>query len=757
MPPPTDEQLQLIKDFEPVLFFHGGDATVPAERFFPSDAKRYLEHCALWKASTPFLTLGDWENMPVVEANTLRALSNEGGVFLGKGLPSGPFDFLETPPDKECFLDLAGWEAPGSPFPSANRYANLDRIADLYNTDTDLNGSRFWYHAEFFDADRLRPLFNSALETGDTIIHFIDLFSGSNPFLIAPELICYYLFYPGHDEGLSGCPFVDQAKEFGSFAGDWTCVSILLDRPSPSADRAPKWIGLSNRNTGIIKVGDKEVRTGMRVLLWSAAEVFQETHPRLAVARGSHALYLTTEQPSVVGPLTSNDPTTGSCGLSEAPAGEIPPLPDDDTTVGDVFGVIGGVFVVIAKMVAGAGIGSILGPLGAAVGGISGLIAGALEESSGLDVVGVAPAGPSSPTVDTVNTSSGKVVHPKGMRPPDVDQSRSNDWQSEDNHIIDGRRYDSTVDREVQILWPGDPMYKGYTGRWGPRMESDPQTRRAGMRFPNFWLLFFDALVRNAHPSFVEFLTVGSGTWTVPTDWNNMNNSIECLGAGAGGTGARTDNNVGGSGGGGGAYAKSVNLNLTPGASVSYTVGAGSVAGTAAVGDTSNAAAGGDTWFNSASFPATGDACGARGASAHVGKAAGTAGQAASSYSTGPGAVTRSGGDGGSGGGAGVAAGGGGGGAAGPNGDGGSGAAASDATPGNGGTGDSGTTPSGANGTEWDAAHGSGGGGNGGAQAVGGNGGMFGAGGGGGGYVSAGVGRDGGKGADGLIVITYTP
>jgi hypothetical protein len=71
MPPPTDEQLQLIKDFEPVLFFHGGDATVQEERFFPSDAKRYLERCALWKASGPFLTLSDWGNTPVVEAGKL--------------------------------------------------------------------------------------------------------------------------------------------------------------------------------------------------------------------------------------------------------------------------------------------------------------------------------------------------------------------------------------------------------------------------------------------------------------------------------------------------------------------------------------------------------------------------------------------------------------------------------------------------------------------------------------------------------------
>ena len=75
MPPPTADQLQLIRDFEPVLFFFGGNATVPEERFFPCDAKRYLERCALWKATTPFLTLADWGNNPVVEAGKLGALA----------------------------------------------------------------------------------------------------------------------------------------------------------------------------------------------------------------------------------------------------------------------------------------------------------------------------------------------------------------------------------------------------------------------------------------------------------------------------------------------------------------------------------------------------------------------------------------------------------------------------------------------------------------------------------------------------------
>ena len=94
-----------------------------------------------------------------------------------KGLPSGPFEFLRDVARKECFLDLAGWKAPGSPFPSANRYANLDRIAELYRTDAALKKSEFWYHAEFFDDVRLHRLFDEADAAGDTNIQFSDLLS----------------------------------------------------------------------------------------------------------------------------------------------------------------------------------------------------------------------------------------------------------------------------------------------------------------------------------------------------------------------------------------------------------------------------------------------------------------------------------------------------------------------------------------------------------------------------------------------------
>jgi hypothetical protein len=99
----------------------------------------------------------------------------------------------------------------------------------------------------------------------------------------------------------------------------------------------------------------------------------------------------------------------------------------------------------------------------------------------------------------------------------------------------------------------------------------------------------FPGKVSNATPTVVYLTTTGAGSWTVPSDWNPSNNKIEVIGGGGGGS---TTSGVDGAGGGGGAYAKSVNLNLTPGASVSYSIGSGG-------GPNAN---GGDTWFNATSL-----------------------------------------------------------------------------------------------------------------------------------------------------------
>src|SRR5262249_34384471 len=144
------------------------------------------------------------------------------------------------------------------------------------------------------------------------------------------------------------------------------------------------------------------------------------------------------------------------------------------------------------------------------------------------------------------------------------------EWRCTDNSALAG-----IVDRDKQILWPGDPDPKGFTGRWGPRVAGDPDTRRAGMRFPNFSLMFFDSLVRGTKLSFTRvYLTTGV-SWTVPSDWNNTTNTIQCIGGGGGGVDGSVAVGGAGGSGGGGAYASISNLTLIPGATVEYRVGTG--------------------------------------------------------------------------------------------------------------------------------------------------------------------------------------
>jgi hypothetical protein len=198
--------------------------------------------------------------------------------------------------------------------------------------------------------------------------------------------------------------------------------------------------------------------------------------------------------------------------------------------------------------------------------------------------------------------------------------------------------------------------------------------------------------------------TADSSPLAVPSDWNSSANKIECLGAGAGDAG------------GGCAYASKSNVTLTASGTASFQVG---------VADTS------DTWFKTSATVFAQSAVG------------GTGGQASSSI----GDICYSGGDGpgffGSGGG----------GAAGPHGPGNS-ASGDDGGSGDAGFGGAGgVAAAGGNGTEWDSTHGSGGGGGGSFSTAGAGGGNYG----GGGSADAATGSFPGPGANGLIVITYTP
>jgi len=280
----------------------------------------------------------------------------------------------------------------------------------------------------------------------------------------------------------------------------------------------------------------------------------------------------------------------------------------------------------------------------------------------------------------------------------------------------------------------------------------------------------------------VGFLTTADvSPFASPADWNNANNTIECIGAGGSGAAGRTSTGRE-TGGGGGAYAKITNFSFAnPGVTTaSFTVGQGGTAvtegATSTVGN-----AGGNTWFNDSSFPGAGSdnsECAAAGGGAGQANTTGTVSGGAGG-TTEWGQTTHNGGSGGTANSNASASGGGGAGGASANGTNGTNATSATATAGGqgdgtaGGTGGGGasgaTTETGGPGNpgaEYGTAGSGGGGGaarststGAGINATGGTGGAYGAGG--GAAVKNSTTGTGsaisGAGGDGLIVITYVP
>lgn len=276
------------------------------------------------------------------------------------------------------------------------------------------------------------------------------------------------------------------------------------------------------------------------------------------------------------------------------------------------------------------------------------------------------------------------------------------------------------------------------------------------------------------------FLTAPTGsnqTYSVPSDWNSANNTIDTIAAGGSG-GASIANSAGAfrsaAGGGGGAWNRVSNLSLTPGGSATYQIGSAGTAATATGTSVTAGNAGGDSWFNGATIGASsvGSKAGAGGGASTSTNSSGGAGGVGAS---GVGSSSNNGGRGGNYTGGGGSSGSpctGGGGAAGASGAGNNGVdlASLGTTATNGGSGDAGSGGAagttnggnGGNGTEYDATHGSGGGGASATHAstnqTGGTGGLYGAGGGAACTFNSGAGTNtSGAGRQGMIVVTYTP
>lgn len=447
-PQPVDPVESLVRRFEPILFF---DA---AEACYPSDAKRYLEHCALWKAVKPY-DKSTWSRL--VPAGQLSGLAGEPGKLIGD-----PANSVDTPVE-ERFLELGGWQnKDGTPQPTVstdvntNTYANRDEIRSRYANDPSLRDSQFWYHAELFDTNRLRHL----AET----VHTPNLY-GTIADRRNPALLCYYLFFPDHEQAVVGASFT--AKQVGGYAGQWGCIALLLDRDDGQDDyTTPLYMGFSGSPTipPHPQASDSEQRVTMKAAPWKpGTPVKTDGHPHVYVSRGTHNLYLD-NAPHAVDPFPTTPPVDE--GRSDGQYTDV--LDNPDPTI------------FLIKTLAG--------PVG--------WIAAAVEALSRDVNLGIKTglAGTIDKVPDDAATSPGGItIHPAGMA-PQKEWTKPQGWRSAQAQLINGRQYDYIVDRTAQSWWPSDNGRSGFRGRWGQRVESDRLPRRAGVRFPEFWRLFLLAV-----------------------------------------------------------------------------------------------------------------------------------------------------------------------------------------------------------------------------------------------------------------------
>lgn len=471
-PPDGFEDIEfLARRFRPILFFH------PEEAWFPSDAKRYIEHAALWRARPPLDQTKSWAGvmpaypaLPLVARGGLAGLDGEPGEFINDVAPS-------PAAGEERFLEFAGWkDEAGAPQPevtetSRNLYADRGAIAARY-AEPALSDSLFWHHAEVFLTPRLRDV--ARLVRAPDLAKLVDS-------LKDPILICYYLFFPAHEQPLPGCDNI-EGKENSAFAGEWQCVAVLLERDG--GDPAPRFIGCTGLGAGGVaakrpaEAFDDAHRISMKVFPWRSGASpdlpgVVGNHPQLHVALGTHSLHLA---PGVykAEPYTPYEDVPQLCGRFDSgkltPSDQLDQHADEDDSD-----------FVLLKLLAPGLLG--LGPWGLIAGAIWTVIE-AIENFDMPDRQRVLPIPEDAPAA-----GSGKTLHPVGVVVPAAGPD-TQAWRAQQGLEIDGRRYDFLVDRTVRAWWPDFRRSTGYLGRWGPRVQTDPLSRRAGMQFPDFWKMF---------------------------------------------------------------------------------------------------------------------------------------------------------------------------------------------------------------------------------------------------------------------------
>jgi hypothetical protein len=145
---------------------------------------------------------------------------------------------------------------------------------------------------------------------------FASVFTPVLASLTDPLLLFYYLFFPGHDEGLEGC----DNTTWGSCAGEWAAVGVLLQGDGNHTNFQATHIGLSARDTGTPSYPQGESRVAMTVSNWALVTKVND-HSLVFTAVGTHGLYLTGGSFKVP-QFSPQDFSASSCGAYETPDAE---------------------------------------------------------------------------------------------------------------------------------------------------------------------------------------------------------------------------------------------------------------------------------------------------------------------------------------------------------------------------------------------------------------------------------------------------
>lgn len=493
--PPDPEAAVLAKAFEPILLFH------PDEKFFPVDPKLYLERSALWR-SKPHISVvsptaaatekANWGEPPAgfprkpqLAKGEIAALASEatgGKTWLGEQANSGGSPFLivpepqtERPLAEDKFLQLTGWEpyvdAPNEVTSiSANRRPTIS--PNLY--DGALMGSKPWYYVEYLTTQELFTQFGRQTPSGLDLFAVID-----SARLSRPRLLVFHFLYALHDEPLRGCEEAGDGKFFGTFAGEWSSVSILINSVGEAL-----FIGTTSRNVGDpTSIVGEENRIGMTVSPWKAVDTVNG-HPKIFVSKGTHGNYLT---PGLKGlaPFTPGDIdlNIGTCAQIETlddvmPGGQEIDTPGESPPISweVVWGAVALNFL----------LGLLLDIINLSdLGKFSSVIPAIEPDRAPQDETGGGAAG------------FGLILKPLGTYVAEVATAqRSEDWPTKRPDVNDNPSYDYIVDRDAQVWWPPRGSSPGYAGRWGPSVTNDPKARRSGMRCPPFALMMLEGLAR---------------------------------------------------------------------------------------------------------------------------------------------------------------------------------------------------------------------------------------------------------------------